>query len=326
MDPAFLRRFTLAIRRLGVPDRGGERRHRSPRPRRQAGALAPGPGGGTLALPLRPERNGEVGVRALPRPPHGPARPGAEGLRHPGHVPGAVGAEHRGGLRASREQRLGPALRRSGQLRARPPRGPALLGGEQRSRASCPATSPRRRGRRWATSCGRGRTRDGGWGSDSWVLAQPFPGRRVLGGMELRLFPAALLLLCACFAEARPRPPPPRLLSAPEAVAFATQFARSRGLVVDFTRSARLDRHARWHVVLTGARGRDHAALTLDGYSGRVLGANLRSPRGEYAPQAPPTPPAGEIEPPQDALPSGAPPPPQEAPPPPPPPPAPPGG
>ncbi len=139
--------------------------------------------------------------------------------------------------------------------------------------------------------------------------------------MGLRL--AILLLLAsACVVVAHPRPPPPTVLPQPEAVAIATQFARSRGLVIDYTHSARLDRHARWHVDLGGAGGRDRALVTLDGFSGRVLGARLRGPRGELAPApAPPPPASGDAaEPPAEMPPEpSAPPPPPGTPPPPPP-------
>jgi hypothetical protein len=119
---------------------------------------------------------------------------------------------------------------------------------------------------------------------------------------------AMLLLGCACVAERRPPPPPPRLLSARDAVDASAHFARSRGLVVDQTIAARLDRRARWHVDLAGAGGRDRAVVVLDGYTGRVLNARLRGPRGDVAtPGAPPPP-----EPPPPGAPpeGGAPPPP----------------
>jgi len=124
-----------------------------------------------------------------------------------------------------------------------------------------------------------------------------------------------LIIVCACVVEARPNPPP-RVLPAPEAVAIASQYARSRGLVVEVTQAAWLDRRTRWHVNLSGAGGRDHAAVVLDGFSGRVLAARLRGPRGEYVPPPPPG-----VEP--EAVPEpNAPPPPPGNPPPPPPPPA----
>jgi hypothetical protein len=110
------------------------------------------------------------------------------------------------------------------------------------------------------------------------------------------------LLASACLVAARPPPPPPpRILAAPDAVAIAAQFARSRGLVVDYTVGARLDRVGRWHVDLGGAGGRDRARVVLDGYSGRVLRARLHGPRGEVVqePQpgaAPPPPPPGGAE------------------------------
>jgi hypothetical protein len=116
---------------------------------------------------------------------------------------------------------------------------------------------------------------------------------------------ALFLLACACVAEPRPPPqPPPRLLSAREAVDASAHFARSRGLVVDRTVAARLDRRARWHVDLAGAGGRDHAVVVLDGFTGRVLRARLRGPRGEVAmppgpgapTQEPPPPPGGGPE------------------------------
>ncbi len=134
-------------------------------------------------------------------------------------------------------------------------------------------------------------------------------------------FAILMLLVCACVVEARPRPPPPRVLPAPEAVAIATQYARSRGLVIDYTHNAHLDRHARWHVDLGGAGGRDRAVVTLDGFSGRVLAARLRGPRGEFVP--PPAPPspgvAPESPPAMPPEPSAPPSPPPETPPPPPP-------
>jgi hypothetical protein len=111
-------------------------------------------------------------------------------------------------------------------------------------------------------------------------------------------FAILMLLVCACVVEARPRPPPPRVLPAPEAVAIATQYARSRGLVIDYIHNAHLDRHARWHVDLGGAGGRDRAVVTLDGFSGRVLAARLRGPRGEFVPAPAPPLPCGAPEPP----------------------------
>ncbi|GEJ57757.1 hypothetical protein [Anaeromyxobacter diazotrophicus] len=134
---------------------------------------------------------------------------------------------------------------------------------------------------------------------------------------------ALLLLACACAVEAHPRPPP-RLLPPPEAVAIAAQYARSHGLVVDTTYRARLDRRARWHVLLGGAGGRDRAAVTVDGYSGRVIAARLSGARGELAPPPPPpgTAPGAIPEPEPEAEPAPATPPgpPPAAPPPPPPP------
>ncbi|MFL5431713.1 MAG: hypothetical protein ACJ79M_19015 [Myxococcales bacterium] len=120
--------------------------------------------------------------------------------------------------------------------------------------------------------------------------------------MKLRVA-GLFLLACACVAETRPPPPPPRLMSAREAVAESAQFARSRGLVIDRTLAARLDRRARWHVDLAGAGGRDHALVVLDGYTGRVLRARLRGPRGDVA--APGIPPP-EPPPPGEGPPDGA--------------------
>ena len=136
---------------------------------------------------------------------------------------------------------------------------------------------------------------------------------------------AIALLLSACVVVAHPRhPPPPRLLSAQEAVDGATYFARSHGLVIDYTSAARLDRNARWHVDLGGAGGRDRALVVVDGYSGRVLSARLRNAHGEFVPQpAPPEsgqPPATEPGPTESIPPppESAPPPPPSTPPPPP--------
>jgi hypothetical protein len=135
-------------------------------------------------------------------------------------------------------------------------------------------------------------------------LSQDRASRSFLAVALLVLFS---VVVSACLVAARPPPPPPpRLLSAPEAVAVATDFARSRGLVVDYTVAARLDRRARWHVEVGGAGGRDLARVVLDGRSGRVLRARLRAAGGEVPPQLPPPP---------DAQPEGPPPP---APPPPP--------
>lgn len=108
---------------------------------------------------------------------------------------------------------------------------------------------------------------------------------RWLGGAVL----AGALLASGCMVAVHPSPPP-RLLSAPEAVGIAAQVARSRGLVVDYTSFARLDRRARWHVEVGGLGGRDRARVVIDGYSGRVLHAQLWGPRGEYAPVGPPPP------------------------------------
>ena len=90
------------------------------------------------------------------------------------------------------------------------------------------------------------------------------------------LFAVLLILVSACVAEVRPYPPPPRIMPAQEAVNIATQYARSRGVIIDHTRDVRLDRYARWHVVLGGAGGRDRGIVLFDGYSGRVLSARLR--------------------------------------------------
>lgn len=137
----------------------------------------------------------------------------------------------------------------------------------------------------------------------------------------MRLQLAGLLLLaCACVVEAHPRPPPPRILPQPEAVAIATQHARSHGLIIDVTYVARLDRRARWHVDLGGAGGRDRAIVVLDGYSGRVLSARLRGTHGEFVPP-PPSAALGaapEPPPPMPPQPSVPPSPPPAAPPPPP--------
>jgi hypothetical protein len=75
-----------------------------------------------------------------------------------------------------------------------------------------------------------------------------------------QLFAALLILASACVAE-HPRPLPPRPMPAQEAVNIATQYARSRGVVIEHTRDVRLDRYARWHVNLGGAGGRDHAMV-----------------------------------------------------------------
>jgi hypothetical protein len=133
---------------------------------------------------------------------------------------------------------------------------------------------------------------------------------------------AAALLACGCMVAARPAPPP--VMPAGQAVSVAAGYARSRGLLVDYTLSARLDRRARWHVELGGAGGRDHAMVVVDGYSGAILNARLRGPRGVYAPTPPPPPyqgPPQQGPPPEPppAAPPGAPPPPAEGAPPPPP-------
>jgi hypothetical protein len=133
----------------------------------------------------------------------------------------------------------------------------------------------------------------------------------------MRLQLAALsLLVCACVVVAHP--PPPRVMPPPQAVAIATHFARSRGLVIDYTRSAWVDGYARWHVDIGGAGGRDRAVVMVDGFSGRVLAARLSGPRGGFPPApapgasaqppgatpAPSTPPpAGQPPPPPSALP-----------------------
>lgn len=111
------------------------------------------------------------------------------------------------------------------------------------------------------------------------------------------------LLASACVVAARPAappPPPPRIMAAPDAVGIAAQFARSRGLVVEYTVAARLDRMGRWHVDLGGAGGRDRARVVLDGYSGRILHARLHGPRGEVyqePQQGAPPPPQGGADP-----------------------------
>jgi len=129
---------------------------------------------------------------------------------------------------------------------------------------------------------------------------------------------AVALSACVVAVQA----PPPGVIPAPQAVALATHFARSRGIIVDYTRSARLDPYARWHVDLGGAGGRDRALVTLDGYSGRVLTARLWGPQGEFAPGFAPPPPSSTPGPPAAAEPEPAEPPtpPPSAPPPPPPP------
>jgi hypothetical protein len=107
-------------------------------------------------------------------------------------------------------------------------------------------------------------------------------------------------------------------MPAAQAVSLAAQLARSRGLAVDYTLFARLDRHARWHVELGGAGGRDDARVVLDAYTGRILHAALRGPRGAVAAGVPPPPPeAGEVAPPPGAPPAAPPAPPPESPPPP---------
>ncbi|HVI93673.1 MAG TPA: hypothetical protein VM753_06690 [Anaeromyxobacter sp.] len=133
---------------------------------------------------------------------------------------------------------------------------------------------------------------------------------------------ALLLLASACVVAAPPPPPPPpppRVLAAPQAVAIATHYARSRGLVIDYTQDVRLDRFGRWHVDLGGAGGRDRALVTIDGFSGGVLAARLRGPGGAWVPQPPPAAPGGapQTAPPTTPQPS-APPSPPPAPPPPP--------
>ena len=123
-------------------------------------------------------------------------------------------------------------------------------------------------------------------------------------------FILVLLVLGGCYVEGHPRPPPPRTLSSPEAVAIATQFARSHGLVIDYTENVWADRRARWHVVLGGAGGRDRALVTVDAFSGRVLQARLRGPRGEYVPPPPPPAPGSAPEPPSTIPPEPSTPPP----------------
>jgi hypothetical protein len=120
--------------------------------------------------------------------------------------------------------------------------------------------------------------------------------------MRTRFLLPFVLLAAACASE--PRPPPPAVLPPAEAVAVATRYARSHGLVVDFTQNAWLDRRTRWHVSLSGAGNRDHAWVTLDGFSGRILNARLRGPRGEYVPPPPPGVPS-EPPPPPEAGPAG---------------------
>lgn len=125
------------------------------------------------------------------------------------------------------------------------------------------------------------------------------------------LLAAALLLASGCVVAARPAPPP--VMPARQAVSIATGYARARGLAVDYTLAARLDRRARWHVELGGAAGRDRALVVVDAYSGAVLHARLRGPRGVYAP-APPPPPYQPPPQPGEPPPGGAPPPPPLAP------------
>lgn len=135
------------------------------------------------------------------------------------------------------------------------------------------------------------------------------------------LLAAALLLASGCMVVARPAPPP--VMPARRAVSIATGYARAHGLAVDYTLAARLDRRARWHVELGGAAGRDHALVVVDAYSGTILHARLRGPRGLYAPAPPPPayegpqpgePPAGPIAPPPPAQGAAPPPPPAPAP------------
>jgi hypothetical protein len=77
-------------------------------------------------------------------------------------------------------------------------------------------------------------------------------------------------------------------MPASQAVSIAAGYARSQGLFIDYTISAGLDRHARWHVELGGAGGRDYARVVVDGYSGAILQARLAGPRGVHAPPPPP--------------------------------------
>ena len=128
---------------------------------------------------------------------------------------------------------------------------------------------------------------------------------------------ASALLACACMVAAHPAPPP--VMPALQAVSIGTQYARSRGLAIDYTIAARLDQRARWHVELGGRGGRDYALVVVDGYSGAILRARLRAPRPtsppEFAapplppPAAPPGPPPAVAPPPPPMRP-GAPPPP----------------
>ena len=99
---------------------------------------------------------------------------------------------------------------------------------------------------------------------------------------------AAALLASGCVVAARPAPPP--VMPSAQAVSIAAQYVRSRGLAVDYTIGAHLDRAARWHVELGGAGGRDHAVVVVDGYSGAILRARLRGPLGAYSPEPPPPP------------------------------------
>lgn len=105
--------------------------------------------------------------------------------------------------------------------------------------------------------------------------------------MRSLLLALCLVLATACVAAYRPPPPAP--LPAQEAVNIATHYARSRGVVIDYTRGVHLDGHARWHVDLGGAGGRDSAIVLLDAYSGRVLSARVSRARSEYLPQPAPS-------------------------------------
>ena len=87
------------------------------------------------------------------------------------------------------------------------------------------------------------------------------------------------------YVDATGLAPSPRVMSAQEAVDIATHYARTHGLVIDYTRDALLDAHGRWHVALGGAGGRDSAFVLLDGYSGQVITGRVNRASGEYRPQ-----------------------------------------
>ncbi len=86
---------------------------------------------------------------------------------------------------------------------------------------------------------------------------------------------------------ARPLPPPPpgappgRMITEREAVNAAAGYARSRGVTGLRLEHAHLDGAGRWHVELRGDRGRDRAKIMVDGWTGRVLRAQLKDEDGE---------------------------------------------